>query len=164
MRLAALLICLSALSYEGSSQTITSEDLTKIKGTWMGHLIYTDYSNDQTQVKLETNLVADWKKNSGLLVFEYIEPNGKVVRGKQKIKLGKNSSQFYMDGEWRVIDFQKTEANWKLMLEKVGKDNNRDAVIQQELQVSAVDLTIVKSVKYAGTDQFFVRNRYEFKR
>lgn len=164
MRVALLAIFIGAFSYKAQAQEISGADLSKTNGTWFGYLIYTDYSDDQKQVKLETNLRVDWKNNRGSLLFEYTEPNGKIVRGKQKMRLGQSKDEFFMDGDWSIIDFKKSKTDWKLTLEKSGKDNNRTAEIRQELQVSPSSLTIEKLVKYQGTEQFFTRNKYEFQK
>lgn len=144
------------------AQDLSSDKLDNVNGIWEGTLTYTDYSDDIKTSTLDTKMTAQWRNGKGSLQFEYGEPNGKTVKGKQKIKLGKSSKEFYIDGKWKVNSFEQNSdgSNWTLIIEKEGKDNNRNSVIRQEISLTDKAFEIVKEVRYDGTTDFFERNRH----
>ena len=144
---------------------IGNEQLTSINGSWSGSLTYTDYGDDSSQVQLLTKMTARWKSGKGVLKFYYTEPNGKVIKGSQKLRLGETASEFYIGDLWSVTGFiTKDSNNWTLTLEKEGRDNNRDASMRQIVELSDTRFRITKQVRYEGTKEFFQRNEYSFTR
>lgn len=145
-------------------QDVDGKYLNAIAGDWTGTLTYTDYGDDETKVTLNTRMEADWSGSKGKLKFFYVEPNGEKVSGKQKVKLGEDG-MMTMGEDWHIIDFIATSLDsWTLLLEHAGQDNNRRASFRQEVELQEDHLTITKHVKYEGTNSYFQRNKYEFKR
>ena len=147
-----------------TAQDIQSEDLQALAGEWTGDLTYTDYGDDKKQVTLQTRLEAKVKGGKVSLKYFYTEPNGKVVTGKNTLVLGKDPDKVSFGGVWTVIAFEKKGTSWKLIMERQGKDNNRDSALRQVIEVAGDELSLVKLVRYDGTESFFQRNKYSFSR
>lgn len=165
MKPIATLVFLLLATLAVSSQEIAQADLEKLSGSWTGTLSYTDYGDDSSRYVLETRMEASWQGKKEVLEFEYKEPNGSIVKGKQSLKISKRSHEVYYNGSWPVSKFTPTPGGWELSLVKPGKDNNRAALIQQKLVLDGGNtLTITKMVKYEGTDDYFQRNQYVLKK
>lgn len=152
-------------SFVVHAQEIQKDDLQLLSGSWTGTLTYTNYGDDSTRYSLQTKMIAEWQGKKVMLAFEYTEPNGEIVKGKQSLKLGKTPNEIFYNGKWPVTGFLRTENGWELSVEKPGKDNNRNAMIRQKLILAGGNaLTITKLVKYEGTEHYFQRNQYAFKK
>ncbi len=155
---------LSVITFSLMAQSVSPSALKQIERNWEGKLTYTDYQDDVSKSTLNCKMEARWKNKKGLLTFIFVEPNGSIVRDRTKIKLKKGGTQLVYDIKFEVLDFSpdKTNQGWKLTIGAQGKDNNRNAEIKNVITFSQAQLTIIKLVKYAGTDRFFERNRYAF--
>ena len=167
MKKLLLLFTLSFLALQNiSAQEITSAQLDQLNGEWEGALTYTDYSDDKSQYELKTKLIAAFKKGKGVLKYIYTEPNGKIVKGKQKMKLGKTAESFYLASDFAISSFEQSDAanSWKLMLQKEGTDNNKPAIIKQVIILNDNNFSITKMIRYKDQDGFIQRNKYAFSR
>lgn len=157
---------LNLMSYCLIAQSISPSVLKKMEGKWDGQLTYTDYQDDTSQTTLKCMMEAKWNKKKGFITFIFVEPDGRIIKDKTKIKLKKDGTQLVFDAKYRIVDFSQNEIgkSWKLTLGTVGKDNNRDADITSVINLSKTQLTITKLVKYKETDNYFERNRYVFEK
>ncbi len=157
----------SLLSLGLSAQSISQENLEQLKGSWSGTLTYTDYRDDTKQVTLQTSLMVEWKGDKGLFSFEYTEPNGDIVTGESKFKLLNKGQGLNYDGDkYEVVEAKSNQgnSNFNFVLQKNGEDNDKPAIIRQELVLIDEELQIIKQVKYQNSNEFFQRNRYQFVR
>ena len=154
------------ISFSLTAQSVSPSALKKIEGKWEGQLTYTDYQDDSSQSTLNCKMEAKWKNKKGVLTFIFVEPDGRIIKDKTKIKLKKKGTQLVFDGQYQVLDFSpdKMSESWKLTIGTTGKDNNRNAEIKRVINCSKTQFTITKLVKYAGTAHFFERNQYAFER
>lgn len=166
--LSKALLIISFLTFSSGliAQTPTTADLLQLEGNWTGNLMYTDFKDDVTQTKLNCDLEVQWKNKKGLFSFTYIEPNGQVYKDKTKIKLMKGGNQLAFDGTFNILNFIKNEenSNWELTIGRSGKDNYKIAEFKLVIILANEKLLITKFVKYKGSKDFFIRNRYSFQR
>ncbi|MBK8610083.1 MAG: hypothetical protein IPL84_09070 [Chitinophagaceae bacterium] len=144
------------------AQSVGQADLEKIRGQWTGSLTYLDYTSNKSetvQASLEVSM-----KNKTVFMFAYSYPNEPGRGGKEKFKLSENGSKI---NNMKVIErIEQPEGGYKIVLEEKGKDGNegRTAIFRHIFEKKDQQLTITKMVKFEGTDDFFQRNQYQFKR
>lgn len=149
-----------------TGQTL-QDHFSQLEGEWSGTLTYTDFSDDLSTSTLICSMNAEWEKNKGIISIGFEEPNGKVYYDKAKIKIYDDDKSVKFDGVLYSIDEFTNDTsmdNWKLILTTIGKDNRRSALIKQSIVLEGERLSLIKEIKYDGTDEFFTRNIYNFKK
>lgn len=135
-----------------------------LEGEWTGNLEYLDYQDDKTVVNLPANLSVTLKKGTIRMKFGYLEPNGKIVRGKDKITF--SEKEIIWGGDPWVLIYQQgnpeKEEGWMMVLRRLGEDNGQPADLRQTVIRKKDELTIFKEFKYEGSEGFTARNRFFF--
>ena len=142
-------------------QEVNLSDFEGLLGHWKGTLTYLNYADDKTNFTLETQLKSIVEGNEIKMSFSYIEPNGEIVEGHEKIEVSERKGKWYINKKWKVLSFDTNENGWVLLLEIRGKDNNRKSTMQRKVTFATSSLRIEKQVRYDGTDRFFQRHIYE---
>jgi len=162
----SILLFLS-LSAAGQGTKVSSNALQKLGGEWEGALTYTDYKDDLSTTTLKCKVVGTWKGKKVKFAIGFVEPNGVVIYDKVTLKLLKKGYAVKFDGnKYKVDNFEKIgpSDHWKLVMSFLGKDNNRNANIKQNINYTQNSLIITKEVKYADKSNYFVRSKYVFNR
>lgn len=143
----------------GPSQekNITVDDVAFLNKTeWSGNLMYINYS-DGKEVNLPTELIFSIKKNSIIMDISY--PNEPKANGKSRIKLDGKAGYF---GDEEIISVERRINELKFTTQFTGKDNNKPATMTKEYILTDSKIEIAKSVKYNGSEESFVRNKYSY--
>lgn len=145
------------------TQSVTNDHLKVYDGNWEGSLTYLDYGDDKTLVTLPLRVEANYSEKGVEFKYFFTEPGGRIEKRTDRFRIKKKS--IYYNGNWDVVSFEaKSLEEWTLTLESEGKDNNQKASFRKVVEVSTSKITIEKMVRYAGTEEYFVRNNYLFGR
>lgn len=159
-----LFFLLPAFSF-AQKKELTYKDLKGLTGNWAGQLVYTDYSDDKTQVTLPTKLEVVDMNDSVALNFTYMEPNGKTVMDKGSLRTYEEGKKLWYDGfEFDILAVRRNGERLIVIAEREGPDNNKQADIRETFVIGPMVFYIKKEVKYEGTDKFFTRNGMQFKK
>ncbi|MGH9903627.1 MAG: hypothetical protein ACRD68_17610 [Pyrinomonadaceae bacterium] len=160
-------ILLAALSFGAPAfpQTprVQAEDLRRLTGArWTGALVYVDYGSNK-EVSIRSNLtVTQSPGDEASWVFDYEYPDEPKANGKQVVTLGKDGTA--IGGETVIERSSLDDGALKVVTERRGKDNNRDALLRFTYLIGASSFSIRKEVRPEGAAEFFERNRYSWKR
>ena len=95
-------------------------------------------------------------------VFDYQYPDEPKANSKEIVTLGDNGAT--IDGE-KVIERTRLPGDvLRIVTQKAGPDNDKNALFRFTYTMSKMNLTIKKEVRYDGTTEFFERNQYAWKR
>ena len=142
---------------------IKTDDLQILTGTqWSGTLTYLDYRSKK-KVSIPSNLtVKPNGEDKWSWLFEYEYPNEPQANSREIVQLSKDGRN--MNGEVVVERISLPDNTVRFVTEKKGEDNNRSAVIRFTYSLNAKSFSIMKEVRYEDEDQFFERNRFDWKR
>ena len=162
-----VLALLTAAAFAGlspqQSPKVSAEDLRGLAGArWTGTLTYLDYRSNK-RVSIPSNLTvtqADGDETSW--VFEYEYPDEPKANGKQTLTVGDGGAVF--DGGAVVERTGLDGGGFRLVAEKRGKDNDREATFRYTYTLDRATFTIKKEVRPEGAAGFFERNTYSWKR
>jgi hypothetical protein len=158
---------LTAAAFAGlfpqQSPRVSAEDLRGLTGArWTGTLTYLDYRSNK-RVSIPSNLtVTQTDGDETAWVFEYEYPDEPKANGKQTLKLGDGGSLF--DGGTVVERTSLEGGRFRLVTEKRGKDNDKEALFRFTYTLDRSTFTIKKEVKPEGAAEFFERNTYSWQR
>jgi hypothetical protein len=147
-----LFLCLSS-----NAQTFQIKDLSSTVGNWEGKLTYLDYSSGKPFTMLaniKIGLTAD--KNGYIMGYEY--PKEPHANSKDTTFINDN-----LFGKDKIVSFQKnTNGSFTLVTEVDGEDGNENkkAILRHTYQLVSNTYSIVKDVKFEGTDKWVKRNEY----
>jgi len=161
MKVIASLICL-CLGF-AFTQSLTNDHLKVYAGEWEGSLTYLDYGDDETLVTLPMKVEAEHNDKGVEFKYFFTEPGGSIEKRTDRFRI--RTGRIYYNGYWEEVSTNISSLNeWTLELKSDGKDNNRKASFKKVVSVTSTEITVKKMVRYEGTDDFFVRNTYIFKR
>jgi hypothetical protein len=142
---------------------VSVEDLRRLTGArWTGALVYLDYGSNK-EVSIRSNLtVSELPGDTSSWVFEYEYPDEPKADGKQTIKLGRGGT--LIRDETVVERSSPDGGTLKIVTERRGKDNDKDALFRFTYLIGVSSLSIKKEVRPEGAAEFFERNRYSWKR
>jgi hypothetical protein len=166
MRLFVLTI-LAASAFAGlvprQAPKVSADDLRRLAGArWTGTLTYLDYRSNR-KVSIPSHLtVTQTAGDETSWVFEYEYPEEPKANGKQTLKLGDGGTVF--DGETVVERTGLDGGGFKLVTEKRGRDNDREALFRFTYTLDNSTFSLKKEVRPAGTTEFFERNQFSWKR
>ncbi len=162
-----IFICLATLILAtfgfGQSAKVKTKDLQSLTGAqWMGNLIYLDYGTKKP-VSIPSNLtITQSKQDKNTWIFEYQYPDEPKANSRDEVKISENGEIF--DGE-KVVEKTKLPDNTlKIITEKNGTDNDKNASFRFTYLIGKNKFSIKKEVKYDDAKDFFVRNEYSWKR
>ncbi len=143
----------------------------RLAGEWAGTLTYTDYTDDATRVELGVRIgVAERRDSLGApaleLRYAYTEPDGRAVEGGRDLLVpGTDPARVsFGDHGWAVLARDTTGGRLRLVVEREGDDNDRPATIRETLTATGDAWTLLKEIRYSGTDRFFERHTYALRR
>ena len=139
------------------SQSLQVKDLSSSVGSWEGKLTYLDYSTGKPFTMLaniKISLIAD---NKGY-VMEYEYPKEPHANSKDTTFTIGN----YF-GKDKIVEFKKaTDGGFTLVTELDGEDGNdyKKAVLRHTYILKSNTYSIIKDVKFEGTNNWIKRNEY----
>lgn len=144
-----------------AQNTISSDNLSSIHGSWEGSLTYMDYGTNQPYTMPANVEVKPGKNNYQILLF-FSYPNEANANSKDKIKISKDG--LFIDKAPVTFKQVLDDNSLQVTTESVGKDNNKKALIKTIYVLGKDRFIIRKEVKFLGSDEWLVRNEYSFKR
>lgn len=153
---AFMLICLS-----GKAQIFQTKDLSSSLGNWEGKLTYLDYSTGKP-FTMSANIKISLTENKSGYIMGYEYPKEPHANSKDTTYI-KNK----LFGRDKIIAFKKVaDGDFSLVTEIAGEDGNdyKKAILRYTYQLKSNTYSIVKEVKFEGTDKWIKRNEYLFNR
>jgi len=149
---AFMLLCISV-----NAQSFQVKDLSNSVGSWEGKLTYMDYSTGKPfsmLANIKIGLTAD--KKGYVMGYEYPkEPHA-----------NSKDTTFFIDnlfGKDKIVEFKKDkDGGYKMTTEVDGNDgnDNKKAVLRHTYLLKSNTFSIIKEVKFEGTDKWIKRNEY----
>lgn len=139
------------------AQSIQIKELSSSVGYWKGKLTYLDYSSGKPYTmpaNIKITLTDD--KSGYIMCYEY--PDEPHANSKDTTYV--NGRLFGRD---KVVALNKTsESGFTLVTEIIGEDGNdhRKAILRHTYILKNNTFSIVKDVKFDGTDTWIKRNEY----
>jgi hypothetical protein len=149
---AFLLLCSSL-----KAQSVQVKDLLSSVGKWEGKLSYLDYSSGNAfsmLANLSIELTAD--KKGFVIAYEY--PKEPHANSKDTTFIVGN----YF-GKDNILDFKKdSRGNYTMITDVNGNDgnDNKRAVLRHTYRLQSNRFSMIKEVKFEGTDTWIKRNEY----
>lgn len=142
---------------------VKTKDLQRLTGRqWTGTLTYADYRTNK-KVSISSNLTVTRSATDKLSwVFEYQYPDEPKANSTETVTISSDGTT--IDGEKVVERTRLAGDTLRIVTEKTGPDNNKNALFRFTYVLSAMSLSIRKEVRYEGEAQFFERNQYSWKR
>lgn len=161
---AALLVVSNVLTLATlGTPKVSEKDLRPLTGAqWAGTLTYLDYRSNK-KVSIPSNLtVTQSTEDKRAYVFEYKYPDEPKADGKEAVTIGRDGRTI---NDEAVVERAKLSGNvLRIVTEKKGQDNNRDATFRHTYLLGAKSFSIKKEVRYEGEAQFFERNQFSWTR
>lgn len=137
------------------------KDLSTSVGSWEGKLTYLDYSTGNPYT-MSANIKICLTENTNGYIIGYEYPKEPQANSKDTTYI--NGKLF---GKDKIIDFKKaTDGGFKLVTEIDGEDgnDNKKASLRHTYHLKLNTYSIIKEVKFEGTDKWIKRNEYYFNR
>ena len=145
------------LSLSVKAQTLQVKDLSSSIGNWEGTLTYIDYSSGKPYTMLANIKIELTADNKGF-VFGYEYPREPQANSKDTTYIIGN----YF-GKDKIVEFKKdTNGGFKMITEINGNDgnDNKRAVLKHTYLLKSNTFSIIKEVKFEGTNKWIKRNEY----
>ena len=151
-----LLLCTFA-----KAQTFQVKDLSNSLGSWEGKLTYLDYSSGNPFTMLANVKISLTENKSGYIMgYEYLkEPQ---ANSKDTTYV---TDKFF--GKDKIVDFKKeSNGEFRLVTEIMGEDgnDNKKAILRHTYLLKSATYSIIKEVKFEGSDKWIKRNEYSLTR
>jgi hypothetical protein len=149
---AFLLLCSSL-----NAQSVQVKDLYNSVGSWEGKLTYLDYASGKPFTMLANiniGLTADTK--GYIMGYEY--PKEPQANSRDTTFIVGN----YF-GKDKIVEFKKDlDGGYKMITEVGGNDgnDNKKAILRHTYILRSNTYSIIKDVKFEGTDKWIKRNEY----
>jgi len=140
-----------------NAQSLQAKDLSNSIGSWEGKLTYLDYASGKPYT-MSANIKIGLTADSKGYIFEYEYP--KEPRANSKDTTFINGNYF---GKDKIVEFKKeSSGDYKMITEIEGNDgnDNKKAVLRHTYQLTADTYSIIKDVKFEGTNNWIKRNEY----
>lgn len=147
-----ILFCISS-----NAQSLKINDLSASVGNWKGKLTYLDYSSGKPYTMSANIKISLTEVKTGYIMgYEYPdEPHANSVDTTYV-----NGKLF---GKDKIVEFNKTsEGGFTLVTEIEGEDGNdyKKAILRHTYIFKTNTYSVVKDVKFDGTDTWIKRNEY----
>lgn len=145
------------------SNKIEIEDIDKLIGEWSGTLTYLDYSSKKPY-SMPCDLITKKKKNNRKIKLKYFYPKEPNANSRGKIKISRDRTVLNKKRiKSRIVD---SKGNVKILVEYLGKDGNesKKALIRNIYQIGNDTLIIRKEVKLEESEEWIMRNEFNFKK
>lgn len=142
---------------------VKDNDFRPLTGAqWVGTLTYLDYRSNKKVSIPSTLTVTQSAENKRAWVFDYKYPDEPKADEKETVTVGEDGRA--INDETVTERTKLAGGTLKIVTEKKGRDNDRDAVFRYTYIVSAKSFSIKKEVRYEGASEFFERNEFSWKR
>ena len=149
---AIILFCLSS-----KAQSLQIKDLSSSVGHWKGKLTYLDYSSGKPYT-MSANIKISLTENKNGYIMGYEYPNEPQANSKDTTYIVNK-----LFGKDKIVEFKKAaDGGFKLVTEIEGIDGNdhKKAILRHTYLLNSNTFSVVKDVKFEGTDKWIKRNEY----
>ena len=141
-----------------NAQRVTITDLSNSVGSWEGKLTYLDYTSGKPYTMLANIQISLTADNKGYIMsYEY--PKEPQANAKDTTYV--NDKLF---GKDKIVEFKKAaDGAFTLVTEIAGEDGNdhKKAILRHTYTLKSNNYSVVKDVKFDGTDVWIKRNEYQ---
>lgn len=142
---------------------IEDKDIQQFIGDWKGELTYLDYSSGKSY-SMPCHLKVTEKKKNRKLGLKFTYPNEPKANTKGKIRISKNGTLI----NEKSITSKSINSNGQteIFIEYLSKDGNdqKKALIRNIYKLDHKNLIIRKEVKFEDSDEWILRNEYNFEK
>ena len=158
-----LLALFSILPAFAQKPIVKPEDFSLLTGErWTGSLVYRDYGSNK-EVSIPSHLTVTKATAEDLTwIFEYEYPQEPKANSKENVKLTTDGTR--INDENVVARENLDDGVLRLVTERLGKDNDRNALIRHTYLIGRSSFSIKKEVRPEDSTKFFERNRYTWRR
>jgi len=152
-----LIIVFLLLCSFAKAQTFQVKDLSNSLGSWEGKLTYLDYSSGKPFTML-ANVKISLTENKKGYIMGYEYPKEPEANSKDTTY---EVDQFF--GKDKIVDFKKeSNGDFRLVTEIMGEDgnDNKKAILRHTYLLKSATYSIIKEVKFEGSDSWIKRNEY----
>jgi hypothetical protein len=149
---AFIFFCLSS-----KAQSLKIDDLSSSVGHWKGKLTYLDYSSGKPYT-MSANLKISLTEDKSGLIMGYEYPNEPHANSKDTTYIVNK-----LFGKDKIVQFKKSvDGGFTMVTEIVGEDGNdyKKAILRHTYLLNKNTFSVVKDVKFVGTDKWIKRNEY----
>jgi hypothetical protein len=142
-----------------NAQSFQIKDLSNSIGRWEGNLTYLDYSTGKPFTILANVIISTTNDKKGyIMAYEY----PKEPHANSRDTTYMNGKLF---GREMIIEFKKNaDGGFKFITEIDGEDGNdhKKATLRHTYILKAKTYSVVKDVRFDGTNRWIKRNEYLF--
>jgi hypothetical protein len=151
-----LFLCLNL-----NAQSLKVIDLSNSVGSWEGKLTYLDYSSGKPYT-MSANIKISLTEDKIGFIMGYEYPAEPQANSKDTTYIVNK-----LFGKDQIVEFKKASGgSFSLVTEIVGEDGNdsKKAILRHTYLLKPNTFSIIKDVKFDGTDKWIKRNEYLLKR
>jgi hypothetical protein len=140
-----------------NAQSLQVKDLSNSVGSWEGKLTYLDYSTGKPYT-MSANINISLTENKNGYIMGYAYPKEPQANSKDTTYIMNN-----LFGKDKIVEFKKaTDGGFTLVTEFGGEDgnDNKKAILRHTYILKLNTYSIMKDVKFEGTDKWIKRNEY----
>ncbi len=158
-----IIICSSTSMLAQEKVAIEISDIQNLLGSWTGSLTYIDY-NSNNPYSMPCALAIKSTRKNRKLSLAYTYPKEPEANSRAKLKISKN--RFKINGKKIIARSTLSDGTTQIITSYSSKDGNdrKKAVIRNSYIIGSETLIIRKEVQFEGTEAWFKRNEYNFKR
>jgi hypothetical protein len=145
------------LAFSVNAQSLQVKDLSNSVGSWEGKLTYLDYSTGKPYT-MSANINISLTENKNGYIMSYAYPKEPQANSKDTTYIMNN-----LFGKDKIVEFKKaTDGGFTLVTEFAGEDgnDNKKATLRHTYILKLNTYSIIKDVKFEGTDKWIKRNEY----
>jgi len=140
-----------------NAQSFQIKNLSNSIGKWEGKLTYLDYSTGKPYT-MSANIKISLTENMNGYIMGYEYPKEPQANSKDTTYIVNK-----LFGKDKIVEFKKAaDGGFSLVTEIVGEDgnDNKKAVLRHIYILKPNAFSIIKDVKFEGTDKWIKRNEY----
>lgn len=140
-----------------NAQSFQIKDLAVSVGNWEGKLTYLDYASGKPYTML-ANIKISLTENKTGYIMGYEYPKEPHANSKDTTFV---VNQLF--GKDKIVEFKKAvDGGFTLVTEVEGEDGNdyKKAILRHTYTLKTNNYSVVKDVKFNGTDKWIKRNEY----
>jgi len=140
-----------------NAQSFQIKNLSNSIGKWEGKLTYLDYSTGKPYT-MSANIKISLTENMNGYIMGYEYPKEPKANSKDTTYIVNK-----LFGKDKIVEFKKAaDGGFSLVTEIVGEDgnDNKKAVLRHIYILKPNTFSIIKDVKFEGTDKWIKRNEY----
>jgi hypothetical protein len=140
-----------------NAQSFQIKNLSNSIGKWEGKLTYLDYSTGKPYT-MSANIKISLTENMNGYIMGYEYPKEPQANSKDTTYIVNK-----LFGKDKIVEFKEAaDGGFSLLTEIVGEDgnDNKKAVLRHIYILKPNTFSIIKDVKFEGTDKWIKRNEY----